>query len=148
MGDLDVAGQLDASPGGPAGNDLTIARRSLYVQTARWDRGSYAILFDAANPDSSTERRNVSTVAPQALLLLNHGFVLEQAKQTARRLMRDIPNEDAARVQYAYQLLLGRTATAEEVQIAKQILGPKPTEAAWTDLAHVLLCSNEFVYVD
>jgi hypothetical protein len=145
---LFVAGQLDASPGGPAGNDLTIARRSLYVQTARWDRGSYAILFDAANPDSSTERRNVSTVAPQALLLLNHGFVLDQAKHTAQRLMRDVPDDDAARIQYAYQLLLGRSATVEEMQIAQQILGAQSTEATWTDLAHVLLCCNEFVYVD
>jgi hypothetical protein len=145
---LFVSGRLDATPGGPAGDDLTIARRSLYVQTARWDRGSYAILFDAANPDSSTEKRNTSTVAPQALLLLNHGFVLEQARHLAQRLSREVQDDDTARVQYAYQLLFGRAATAEELNIAQQILTREPSEAAWTDLAHVLLCSNEFVYVD
>ena len=67
---LFVAGQLDPSHGGPAGNDLTISRRSLYVQTARWTRSNFATLFDAANPDASTEKRNVSTVAPQSLFLM------------------------------------------------------------------------------
>ena len=69
---LFVAGHLDMASGGPAGDDLNILRRSLYVQTARWDRSGYASLFDAANPVSSAEKRIVSTVAPQALLMLNH----------------------------------------------------------------------------
>ncbi len=61
---LFVAGQLDPTPGGPAGNDLNIRRRSLYVQTARWNRSNFATLFDAANPDASTAKRTISTVAP------------------------------------------------------------------------------------
>lgn len=145
---LFVSGQLDVSPGGPAGDDFTIARRSLYVQTARWDRSGYATLFDAANPDSSTEKRNISTVAPQALLMLNHEFILSQAKQLAQRLIRDVPNDEAARIQLAYQILFGRAATAEELAVARQVFGPAPDEASWTDLAHVLLWSNEFVFVD
>jgi hypothetical protein len=60
--------------------------RAPLVQTARWDRGTFAILFDAANPDASEEKRNVSTVAPQALFLLNHDFVHIQARQLAERL--------------------------------------------------------------
>jgi hypothetical protein len=145
---LFVSGQLDVSPGGPAGDDFTIPRRSLYVQTARWDRGSYAILFDAANPDSSTEKRIVSTVAPQALLLLNHEYVLAQAKQLAQRLIRDVPSDEVARIQHAYQILLSRDATEAELTVARQVLGLSPDEATWADLAHVLLCSNEFVFVD
>src|SRR5262249_2856795 len=50
------------APGGPAWAALNPPRRSLYVQTARWDRGTFALLFDAANPDASEEKRNVSTV--------------------------------------------------------------------------------------
>ncbi|MBC7965091.1 MAG: DUF1553 domain-containing protein, partial [Fuerstia sp.] len=73
---LSVAGQLDPATGGPASDDVSITRRSLYVQTARWDRSNFATLFDAANPDASEEKRNVSTVAPQSLFLLNHNFTL------------------------------------------------------------------------
>ena len=148
---LHVAGRLDPAPGGSAGDDLTILRRSLYVQTARWDRSGYASLFDAANPDSSTEKRTVSTVAPQALLLLNHEFVLTQARHLAERLARDVPSDETARIQHAYQLVLGRPAVEEEIEIARRIVGPSGPQggaAGWVDLAHVLLCSNEFIYLD
>ena len=155
---LDIAGtsgRLDVTPRGPASDDLSIARRSLYVQTARWDRGSFAMLFDAANPDASDEKRNVSTVAPQALFLLNDGFTLAQAKHLAERLIRDVPNDvpnfETSRIQHAYELLFSRMATAEEIAVARQLVAEgSQTEpaAAWIDLAHVLLCSNEFVYVD
>ena len=144
---LFVAARLDSTAGGPAGQDFTIRRRSLYVQTARWNRNSFATLFDAANPDSSTERRTTSTIAPQALLLLNHPFSLEQAKRLAERLLRGIPDEENARIDYAYRLLFARPATAEETEIARQLIGAGDI-SGWTDWAHVLLCSNEFVYLD
>ena len=146
-----VAGRLDPATGGPAGDDFTITRRSLYVQTARWNRSSYAMLFDAANPDSSTARRNVSTVAPQALLLLNHPFVQAQARHLAERLLREVPGDEAARIDYAYRLMFARPPSAEEIDIARQLVAssePLTEAAGWIDLAHVLLCSNEFVHVD
>ncbi len=52
---LFAAGRLDLALGGPATHDLNTTRRSLYVQTARWDRSNFATLFDAANPDASVE---------------------------------------------------------------------------------------------
>ena len=61
---LSVSGRLDPRSGGPAADGIDTPRRSLYVQTAQWDRSSFAMLFDAANPDASTEKRNPSTVAP------------------------------------------------------------------------------------
>src|SRR5262249_13310620 len=91
-----VSGRLDLAQGGPAGADLGALRRSLYIQTARWDRSNFATLFDAANPDASVEKRTVSTVAPQALLLLNNEFVLTQAQELAKRLIRDGPTDESA----------------------------------------------------
>lgn len=111
---LAVSGQLDRSQGGPAGDDFTIRRRSLYVQTARWQRDSYANLFDAANPDSSTEKRVTSTVAPQALLLLNHPRMLDQAGHLAERLIREVPGDDTLRLERAYELLFGRRPRDDE----------------------------------
>jgi hypothetical protein len=148
---LSVSGKLDAKFGGPAGDDLNILRRTLYVQTARWDRGGYAMLFDAANPDASTDQRTVSTVAPQALWLLNHPFVLRQADAFADRLIREVPRDEEARVQRAYLLLFGRRPRAEEMEVAITFLGQTKeaeSKAAWKDFAHLLLCSNEFVFLD
>ena len=148
---LAVNGQLDRTVGGPAGDDFTIRRRSLYVQTARWQRDSYANLFDAANPDSSTEKRVTSTVSPQALLLLNHPWMQDQARHFAERLVREVPAGDAARIERAYQLLFARKPKDVELNVAQTILqgaDPAVANAGWLDLAHVLLCSNEMIYVD
>jgi cytochrome c553 len=148
---LSAAGRLDLAPGGSATHDLNTTRRSLYVQTARWDRSNFATLFDAANPDAAVEKRDVSTVAPQALFLLNHDFVLAQAKHLAERVTRDEPKDETARVERLFQLVVARPATEDEMKIARQLLA-KPRkggpETVWRDLAHVLLCSNEFAYLD
>jgi cytochrome c553 len=148
---LAAAGRLDRSMGGPAFADMKVNRRSLYLQTARWDRSNFATLFDAANPDASEEKRNVSTVAPQSLFVLNHEFVLKQAGEFAHRLARDVPDDEQARIQCAFQLLFARPATDDETRIAKRILnevGKEGRAAAWRDLAHVLFCSNELIYLD
>jgi hypothetical protein len=148
---LFVAGRLDPAPDGPATHDVGTARRSLYVQTARWDRSNFATLFDAANPDASVEKRDVSTVAPQALFLLNHDFVRTQARHLAERVKRDEPTDPDARIHRLFRLLFGRRATSEEGTIAHGLLahpGKDGADAAWRDLAHVLLLSNEFVYLD
>ncbi len=146
-----VSGRLDLSPDGPAGADVGALRRSLYVQTARWDRSNFATLFDAANPDASVEKRTVSTVAPQALLMLNNDFVQVQAAELAKRLLREASGDEAARIQWACQLLFARPAHAEELAIGHQLLaksGQSGAADAWRDFAHVLLCTNEFIYVD
>mgnify|MGYP001065376982 CR=1 FL=1 len=148
---LELSGTLDRAPGGPAADDISTSRRSLYVQTARWDRSSFAMLFDAANPDSSTEKRTISTVAPQALLFLNHPFVFTQAKRTADRLAREIPGDDNARIQRAYLLLFGRSPRPEEAEICRAFLdrpGQETPGTDWPGLVHLLLCGNEFLYVD
>ncbi|HEX3152183.1 MAG TPA: PSD1 and planctomycete cytochrome C domain-containing protein [Gemmataceae bacterium] len=148
---LMVAGRLDATPLGPATHDLNVPCRSLYVQTARWDRSNFATLFDAANPDAAVEKRDVSTVAPQALFLLNHDFVRSQAQHLADRVRPTGPKDETAGIQHLFRLVFARPATGEEMMIALQML-TKPHKdgpaSVWRDLAHVLLCSNEFVYLD
>lgn len=152
---LVASGRLDPSPGGPAQADLSVARRSLYIQTARWDRSNFATLFDAANPDASVESRTVSTVAPQSLFLLNNPFSQEQARHLADRVLRDFPASDSAadtaRIERLYRLLFSRLPREAEVEIARQVVAggdASVMNAGWVDLAHVLLCSNEFIYID
>ena len=148
---LAASGRLDVKPLGPATHDLGVPNRSLYVQTARWDRSNFATLFDAANPDAAVEKRDVSTVAPQALFLLNHDFVLAQAKHLADRATRDEPKDEEARIQRLFRLAFTRAATADEAKIARHLLSaPRKggADLAWRDLAQVLLLSNEFIYLD
>lgn len=146
---LSAAGRLEPALGGPAVPDLDTPRRSLYIQTARWDRSTFATLFDAANPDASEEKRNVSTVATQALFLLNNAFANSQAERLANRLLREVPDDVTARIQRAYQLLFARQAREDELEIARHLLGHSPAStAAWRNLAHVLLCCNELIYID
>ena len=145
---LSVTGKLQLQMGGPASHDLAIPRRTLYLQTARWDRSNFASLFDGANPDASTDKRNVSTVALQSLFLMNHPFVLMQARNFGERLQHELPDRgadaEAARIQRAYLLALQRLPSDEELAIARELVAG----SQWHDLAHVLLCSNEFIYID
>ena len=109
------------------------------------------MLFDAANPDASTEKRTPSTVAPQALLFLNHPFVLAQAWHLAQRLVSESSGGEGARIERAYRLLFARPPRPGEVEVCRRFLarpGKLPAGADWQGLAHVLLCSNEFIYVD
>jgi hypothetical protein len=109
------------------------------------------MLFDAANPDASTEKRTPSTVAPQALLFLNHPFVLAQARSLAERLTGESYADEGARIESAYRLLFSRSPRPEEIEVCRRFLARRTsphTQADWQGLAHVLLSSNEFIYVD
>ncbi len=153
----------EAGVGGPAAHDLAAPRRSLYVQTTRWERGNYSTLFDAANPDASVEARSMSTVAPQALFLLNSDFVVGIARDIAARVAQDVPGTTAdverRRIIRAWRLVLGRGPVPEEIAVARGLLaaegpdGKPPADgnavtARLADLAQVLVCGNEFFHVE
>jgi hypothetical protein len=158
---LAVTGRLGAEMGGPATPDFNSPRRSLYLRAVRSDRSGFGPLFDVADSTASVDRRSESTVAPQALFMWNGPFTLESAKMLAKRLLAENAVDDASRIGQAYALLYGRPATAEEVKVGRQFLaesrnaaadGKADAEAvderAWTEYASVLLCANEFIYVD
>ena len=128
--------------------DFNSPRRTLYQMAVRSDRSGFGPLFDVADPTASVEKRTVSTVAPQALFLLNHPFAREQAKALAKRL--GTPKGDAVkgRIEQAYLLLYGRPPSAGETQVGLDYLGTDVAEQVWQEYCQVLLCANEFMYVD
>src|SRR5262249_13810311 len=63
-------------------------------------------------------RRNVTTIAPQALTLLNGEFVQEEARRFADRLRREAGEEPARQVERAYRLALARSPSASEMETA------------------------------
>jgi hypothetical protein len=150
---LAASGKLDLTPGGPAIRDLESARRTLYVMTIRSDRATYQFLFDAADPNAIVEKRIDSTVAPQALFLLNHPFVMAQARETARRVLKEAPPADKDRIQWLYRSLYSRPATPPEIKIGMDALiraraSAADNELAWTEYCQILVCANEFMYID
>jgi hypothetical protein len=145
---LATAGQLEETRGGPAVRDLAAPRRTLYLMTVRSDRSSFRELFDAADPTAVVDRRVESTVAPQALFLVNHPFVRDQARLLAERVCRDVADE-RGRIERLHLLVFGRPPRAAEVRLAEDTLRDAADPAAgWVAYAHLLVCANEFLFVD
>jgi Protein of unknown function (DUF1553)/Protein of unknown function (DUF1549)/Planctomycete cytochrome C len=155
---LAVSRQLAPDRGGPTypaslpadyGYKATDTRRSVYLPVFRNAMPESLEVFDFADPSVVTGRRNVSTVAPQALYLLNHPFPAEQARHAAGRLLGESLPDDAARLTRAYRLALGREPTAGERAVAGRFLTRGgDSKEAWAGVFHVLFASAGFRYVD
>src|SRR6185437_10932973 len=137
---LAAAGKLDLSLGGPALRDLGNRRRTLYLMTIRSDRSNYRMLFDAADPTAIVDQRIDSTVAPQALFLMNDPFIAGRAKALAGRVMKQGLDDDRARIDWLYRLLYARPATERETQIGLSML--RGGDDALQRYCQVLLCAN------
>jgi cytochrome c553 len=98
------------------------ARRSVYIFVKRTLGVPLLEALDAASPDTPVAQRSVTTVAPQALILLNSQFMAEQAAAMARRVVRQAGNAPREQVQVAYRLALARAPTAEEASLAEGFL--------------------------
>jgi hypothetical protein len=155
---LFVSGQLRDERGGPSfkptqsadyGFNYTDPRRSVYVPAFRNALPEIFEAFDFADPSMVVGVRNASTVAPQALFLMNHPFVREQAGAAAKRLLAEKLSNDDARLNRACRLTLGRAPTPGETFVAKKSLGAETDPiAAWTDIFHALFASPDFRYLN
>jgi cytochrome c553 len=119
--------------------------RSVYAPVFRNALPELFEVFDFGDASVPNGRRDASTVAPQALYLMNNPFVLEQAKHAAARLLSEQHADDRARVVRAYRLALGRSPTEAEREVALRRVAP---EGRWASLFHALFASIEFRYVD
>jgi hypothetical protein len=160
---LSVSGQLSAEAGGPTypaalTSDFSYkrpdaksdTRRSVYVPAFRNALPELFEVFDFADPSVCTGRRNVSTVAPQALFMLNNPWVVEQSRVAASRLLgeADCP-DDRSRVIRAYRLTLGRAPSDAEMRTALDFVGQAGVDGkqeAWAALYHALFASIDFRY--
>lgn len=131
-------------------------RRSVYSYFKRGLRYPLFEVFDQPNPNISCEARTTTTVATQALTLLNNEFVLGQADRFARRVHTEAGDSSPDQVARAYQVALGRVPSETELDENLGFLARQrdyhhakndPALAALTDLCDVLLNLNEFVYV-
>ena len=96
--------------------------------TIRSDRTGFGPLFDAADSTAPVDVRTVSTVAPQALFLLNHPFAKAQAAAFADRVMK-AKSTDAERLDLAHRIAFGRPPTDEELKLGTEFLAAAKSAA-------------------
>jgi hypothetical protein len=125
-------------------------RRSVYLYVKRSFRMPMFEVFDMPDTSFSCERRNVTTVAPQALALLNNAFIMEQAQFFAERLIRDSGEDPARLIEAAWQAAMGRSPLEAEKQDALRFLQQHQEDRrrSLTRLCLAIFNMNEFVYVD
>ena len=174
---LAVGGKLDRTMGGPPisitnppdgvsevkrePTPTSASRRSLYLFARRVYPLKILEVFDAPiMPVNCTQRTNSATVL-QSLTFLNSTFVIEQASLVASRVRAQAGENGARQVDAAYQFVLTRPPSKGEQEKCQAFLreqnatykknGRSPDRAegdSLTDLCHMLLCSNEFLYVE
>jgi len=171
---LSVSGQLNLKTGGPGvklplpkeisgtllkgQNEVTKdagehTRRSIYTFARRNLRNPLFELFDRPDAQMSCARRNESTTAPQALMLINSEFAHNVAAKIATDLNAEHGSDAAALIADATLRCLSRQATKPEIEAGQIFLQKQTTLApsfreALADYCLALLNSNEFVYVD
>ncbi|WP_158222508.1 PSD1 and planctomycete cytochrome C domain-containing protein [Rhodopirellula sp. MGV] len=161
---LVAAGRLDDRIGGRSvmiHQDAT--RRGLYAYIDREDLPGLLASFDVPSPDASRAQRTKTTVPQQALYLMNSGFVIEQAKALADRVIADEQRDQSDaevlrdRIRQMYHFALNRNPKDWELQAAFEFVQPQTdnqqtqSEQAldrWEQLSQVLLLCNEFAFVD
>ncbi|MFN3326533.1 MAG: PSD1 and planctomycete cytochrome C domain-containing protein [Bryobacteraceae bacterium] len=123
-------------------------RRSIYIQVRRNFLTPFFLAFDYPLPISTIGARSSSTVPSQALLLLNNEFIAQQARQWAARTIaaRKDPQE---RIEFMYRAAFSRAPDARETEELLRFIraASKPDEEVWSDVAHVLFNTPEFIYV-
>jgi hypothetical protein len=140
-----------------------VRRRSIYLFHKRVVPYPLLQAFDKPDAQQSCGRRDNTTVAPQALAILNDQFVRKVAFEFADRLLKDAGGDLAQSIERGYQLALTRPpsdnerkATLEFVEAQMQERQKRaPAESndqtrrqALADLCQVIFGLNEFIYVD
>lgn len=170
---LAVSGRLDLSLGGktvPLRNRQFVfdhtsidhtryesVRRSLYLPVIRNNVYSLFQQFDYPDPTMPTGTRSSTTVAPQALLLMNSELVMESADRLAEILLKHSETTEE-RICRAYERCFGRHPSVSEIDRSLRFLNAKsgtddvsdlePSDSLlWSMFCQSLFASNEFIYV-
>jgi hypothetical protein len=139
--------------------------RSVYLPVVRGTLPEMFPLFDFAPPERTVAKREESIVPAQALFLMNHPWVIEQAGHAARRVLGDARfRDDRERVGRLYTLAFARSPSEAEVSRALSFLAGNdesataptaPTasaaasddllrESRWTSFCQMMMASAEF----
>jgi uncharacterized protein DUF1549/uncharacterized protein DUF1553/cytochrome c len=121
--------------------------RSVYLPVPRNALPDALTVFDFADPSAVNGSREVTTVASQALYLLNNDFVAKQAQRFAGKLQSLPENQRAAT---AFKIAFARAPTANETKAAERFFADSPEKNSdvLTSFCRALLGSAEFRSID
>ncbi|MFN0199591.1 MAG: DUF1553 domain-containing protein, partial [Planctomycetaceae bacterium] len=130
-------------------------RRSLYLPVVRSALFEMFQAFDFADPSVLNGQRDSTTVASQALFMMNSKIVSDKSLALAQKIytLPDLTPEQ--RVAHLFEHILGREPTLGEVTGSLKYVNDyiqstsgQPPLAGWQSLIRVLIASNEFMYVE
>jgi len=125
-------------------------RRTVYAFVKRTLLVPMLETLDFCDTTQSTDRRAITSVAPQALTLFNGEFVNREAEQFAQRLTREAGSGIDQQLQLAFRLALARKPTADEALALRKFFEREAAatdrQAALVQVCRVILNLNEFVY--
>ena len=84
---------------------------------------------------------------------MNHPFAMAQAGALAERAVHS-GGDDSGRIRWLYSLLYNREPSPQELQIGLRAVEASSSEGKhslverWEPYCQVLLCANEFIYLD
>lgn len=158
---LMIGGSLDLQHGGSNiepgtkseyGYRFTSTRRSVYLPVFRNTLPEIFEVFDFADPNIQGGRRASSTIASQALLMMNHPQVIEQSQRAAEELLSRTGLSDRERIELAYLEVLGREPSEKEGAVAVELVSDtgenEVDPVRWSMLYQVLFQCLEFRYLD
>ena len=139
--------------------DYNSRRRSLYLPVIRNHVFDLFQLLDFPDPAVPTGDRSTTTVAPQALLMLNSDFVMQSADELAARLLSETSDDDQ-RLSLLCLIAFGREASDSERKANQSFLAEanrslvatepdadKRQRQAWNVMCQVVISTNEFIYL-
>ena len=159
--DLTMGGTLDPGVGTDGEtsssrismNPESTNRRSIYLPLRRSNLPTLYTLFDFGDATSPEGKRSPTTVATQALFVMNSPMVIREAKALTDTVLKQ-EKQDRRRIEELYIRILDRRPDAGEidngltyVQSLHRKWNDISEEKAWTSLCHALMASNEFIYV-
>ncbi len=129
------------------------SRRTVYAFIKRSMVVPLLEVLDLCDTTRSAAQRNVTSVAPQALAMLNGDFVNRQSQHLAARVEREAGADRRAQIVLAWRLTLCREPTEREVAAMLQFLQeaqqpPIDAHQALVQMCRALFNLNEFAYAD
>jgi hypothetical protein len=146
----------------PGDGGAAASRRSIYLVARRSNPATFLQVFDYPVIDVNCTLRSTSATPLQSLTMINSEFLAGSAVLLAAHVEK-LAGENASlpkKIETAYWLAFARAPTETEVgigieylaQLEKLYLASAPDSPqktrAFENFVHMLLCSNEFLYVD
>jgi len=149
---LSTSGELDTAMVGPSFKlEESKPRRTVYGVVSRQRPADLFRLFDFPDAKRHTENRLPTTTPLQQLYLLNSPLLQQQALKTATAVLAEKTPGEEFIVRNLFRRILMREPTSQELAEAMDLVQSESGEVGrdnWSVLAHAILATNEFLYVD